>query len=65
MVKDNGADASKVKMIELNFPQWLRRSKRDGRSGDTSRAFLSAAAENVRLLGDPSRPSPVRFCYVA
>ena len=53
----NGADSTKVKMIELPFPAMSSAVTRGTvAAAILAEPFLSAATENVRLLGDPLAP---------
>lgn len=61
-LKDNGVDASKVKMIEMNFPAMAAAVANETvGAAILAEPFLSAAAENVRLLGDPLAPISSTF----
>lgn len=60
-LKDNGADGSKVKLVEMNFPAMAAAVAR-GTVGAAiiAEPFLSAATD-VRLIGDPLAPIAKEF----
>ena len=61
-LKDNGADTTKIKIVELPFSAMASAISRGTvLAAVIAEPFLSAAAENVRLLGDPLAPIASTF----